>query len=200
MYLYFFKRFFDILISIVLLPFVLIVSLIVIPFIYFEDKGPVFYNANRIGRYGKPFLMHKFRTMRVNSPDIRLDGGWSTYISDDDPRVTRAGHFLRKSSIDELPQIYNVLKGEMSLIGPRPDPVDWLDNFTDEEKIFWTVKPGITGYNQAFFRNSVDGRTKLNNDIFYAKNISLQLDVKILFKSVWTVVFRKNINRESSKA
>jgi len=130
--------------------------------------------------------------MIVNAPDIRLPDG-STYNAEDDPRVTKIGKFLRKTSIDELPQIFNVLKGEMSFIGPRPDPVDWLNKYTEEEKVFLTVKPGITGYNQAYFRNSVDANTKIKNDIFYAENISFILDLKILLKTLQTVFSRQNI-------
>jgi lipopolysaccharide/colanic/teichoic acid biosynthesis glycosyltransferase len=131
--------------------------------------------------------------MIVNAPDIRLPDG-STYNAEDDPRVTKIGKFLRKTSIDELPQIFNVLKGEMSFIGPRPDPVDWLNKYTEEEKVFLTVKPGITGYNQAYFRNSVDANTKIKNDIFYAENISFILDLKILLKTLQTVFSRQNIH------
>jgi len=163
------------------------------PLIYFYDKGPIFYNAKRIGLNGKPFKMFKFRTMIVNAPDIRLPDG-STYNAEDDTRVTKIGKFLRKTSIDELPQIFNVLKGEMSLIGPRPDPVDWLQKYSVEEKIFLTVKPGITGYNQAYFRNSADATTKIINDIFYAENISFILDLKIFLKTLQTVFSRQNIH------
>jgi len=130
--------------------------------------------------------------MIVDAPDIRLPDG-STYNAEDDPRVTKIGKFLRKTSIDELPQIFNVLQGEMSFIGPRPDPVDWLNKYTEEEKVFLTVKPGITGYNQAYFRNSVDANTKIKNDIFYAENISFILDLKILLKTLQTVFSRQNI-------
>lgn len=191
------KRIFDIVVSLLLLPFVGVAVIIVGLLIYISDKGAVFYYANRIGQHGKPFTMYKFRTMVVDAPDVRIDDGWSTYISKDDPRVTKIGRFLRKTSIDELPQLFNVLIGEMSIIGPRPDPIDWIENYTDEERIFLSVKPGITGYNQAFFRNSVDGRKKLVNDIYYAKNISYLLDMKILLKTIQTVVFSENIHREA---
>lgn len=193
MYKQYIKSIFDIIISLVVLPLVILCLIIFSPFIYFYDKGPIFYNAKRIGKNGKPFKMFKFRTMIVNAPDIRLPDG-STYNAEDDPRVTKIGKFLRKTSIDELPQIFNVLKGEMSFIGPRPDPVDWLNKYTEEEKVFLTVKPGITGYNQAYFRNSVDANTKIKNDIFYAENISFILDLKILLKTLQTVFSRQNIH------
>ena len=123
--------------------------------------------------------MFKFRTMIVNAPDIRLSDG-STYNGDDDPRITRVGRFLRKTSIDELPQILNVLLGDMSFIGPRPDPVDWLDKYSEKEKIILSVRPGITGYNQAYYRNSADGAMKLKNDVYYAENISFSLDLSLI--------------------
>lgn len=138
--------------------------------------------------------MFKFRSMKVDAPDIRTEDG-STYNGDDDPRVTRIGKFLRKTSIDELPQFLNLLTGDMSLIGIRPDPLDWLEKYTQDERVILTVRPGITGYNQAYFRNSSDGAAKLRNDVYYARNISFALDVKIFFKTFGTVLFQKNINR-----
>lgn len=153
----------------------------------------MFYSGKRLGQYGKPFPMHKFRSMKVNAPDIRLSDG-STYNGDDDPRVTKLGKFLRKTSLDEIPQILNVLKGDMSLIGPRPDPLDWIDKYKEEEKTFLNVKPGITGYSQAYFRNSADAQEKIDNDVYYAKNISFLLDVKIFLRTIKTVICRENIN------
>ena len=104
------------------------------------------------------------------------------------------GAFLRKTSLDEIPQILNVLKGDMSWIGPRPDPLDWLDKYNEEERVFLNVRPGITGYNQAYYRNSANAQEKINNDVYYAKNISFALDVKIIFKTIKTVLFRENVN------
>ncbi|MFK2294568.1 sugar transferase [Bacteroides fragilis] len=166
---------------------------ILAPFYFFLDRGPIFYSGKRLGRYGKPFPMYKFRSMKVNAPDIRLKDG-STYNGDDDPRVTKLGRFIRKTSLDEIPQILNVLKGDMSLIGPRPDPLDWLGKYKEEEKVFLNVRPGITGYSQAYYRNSADAQEKINNDVYYAKNMSFALDIKIFFKTIKTVMFRENIN------
>ena len=194
MYKNVFKRLFDIIFALFAMPFVLIAIVIFAPIIYFTDKGPVFYNAKRIGKDGKPFKMYKLRSMYVDAPDIRLENG-DTFNSEDDPRVTKIGKFIRKFSIDELPQFINVFIGNMSMIGPRPDPLDWLERYTDEEKIFLSVKPGITGYSQAFFRNSVEGKEKIKNDIYYAKNCSFILDVKILFKTVISVFKSENIYR-----
>ena len=119
MYKMFFKRAIDILLSLIALPFVLLVVAIMAVFIYLEDRGPVFYNATRRGRNGKNFKMFKLRSMYVNSPDLKNADG-STFNSDKDPRVTKVGRFMRKTSVDELPQILNVLIGDMSFVGPRP--------------------------------------------------------------------------------
>lgn len=198
MYRHFFKRIIDIIISLMALPFMLLLIIVIAPFIYFTDKGPVFYAGPRIGYKGKPFGMLKFRSMKVDAPDIRLEDG-STYNGDDDPRVTKVGRFLRKTSLDEIPQFLNVLAGQMSLIGIRPDPLDWLEKYNEHERVILTVKPGITGYNQAYFRNSADGETKLKNDVYYAEHISFCLDVKIFFKTIKTVLFRENINIDESR-
>ena len=198
MYVHFFKRFFDLVIGLIALPFVLLLICLIAPFVYVEDKGPVFYKAQRIGQGGKPFSMLKIRTMKVNAPDIRLADG-STYNGCDDPRVTKVGRFLRKTSLDEVPQFLNILAGQMSLIGIRPDPLDWLDRYNERERIILTVKPGITGYNQAYFRNGADGATKLKNDVYYAENISFGLDLKIFFKTIKMVLFRENINIDENR-
>lgn len=198
MYIHFFKRIFDFIIGVVALPFVLLTIIIIAPIIWFEDKGNPFYVAQRIGKKGKPFGMLKFRSMKMNAPDIRLSDG-STYNGDDDPRVTKVGRFLRNTSIDEIPQFLNVLCGQMSLIGPRPDPLDWLEKYNEHEKVILTVRPGITGYNQAYFRNSVDGTVKLRNDVYYAENISFALDAKIVIRTIKTVLLHENVNIEENR-
>ena len=198
MYKRFIKRLFDIVIGLIALPFVLIFIVIFAPIIYFSDKGPVFYNANRIGKDGKLFKMYKFRSMYVNAPDIRLADG-STYNGKDDPRVTKIGRFMRELSIDEIPQFLNVLFGQMSLIGPRPDPPDWLDKYPEDIKVFLTVRPGITGYSQAYFRNGADGEEKMKNDAYYALHCSFWLDVKIVFKTIITVLGSKNTYKDTEQ-
>ncbi len=192
MYKSFFKRFFDLIIGIVGFPFFLLALIVFGPFIYATDKGPVFYNAKRIGKDGKLFTMYKFRSMKVNAPDIRNADG-STYNGEDDPRVTRIGHFLRATSIDELPQIINVLNGSMSLVGPRPDPPDDLKIYTEEQRRKLSVRPGITGYNQAYYRNSVEQEEKFKHDVYYADNISFVLDLKIVIKTITAVLKRESI-------
>jgi lipopolysaccharide/colanic/teichoic acid biosynthesis glycosyltransferase len=171
------------------------VFVVVAPIIYFTDKGPVFYNANRIGKDGKLFKMYKFRSMYVNAPDIRNSDG-STYNGDDDPRVTKIGKFIRKTSIDEFPQFINVLIGDMSVIGPRPDPPDDMDIYTEEQKTKLRVRPGITGYNQAYFRNSIVQNEKFANDVYYANNISFMFDIRIFVKTIMSVLKRDNVYSE----
>ena len=133
--------------------------------------------------------------MKVNAPDIRLADG-STYNGKDDPRVTKIGRILRETSIDELPQLFNILKGEMSLIGPRPDPVDWIDKYPEEYRVFLEARPGITGYSQAYYRNSDSSGEKIKHDAYYAQNVSFWLDVKIFFKTIQTVLMHENLYRE----
>lgn len=198
MYIHFFKRVLDLVVALIALPFVLVIIIIVGPVIWLDDHGPIFYAGKRIGKGGKLFGMLKFRSMKVNAPDIRLEDG-STYNGEDDPRVTKVGKFLRKTSLDEIPQFLNVLSGQMSLIGIRPDTPDWLEKYNEHERVILTVKPGITGYNQAYFRNSADGETKLRNDVYYAEHISFWFDVKIFFKTIKTVLFRENINVDEDR-
>lgn len=190
----FLKRFFDIVFSIILMVPIGLLIIISGIIIKVEDGGPVFYMADRTGRFGKCFKMFKLRSMKVNAPDIRLSDG-STYNGKDDPRVTRFGKFARKTSIDELPQIINILKGDMTFIGPRPDTPMYLDKYTVDERMILTVRPGITGYNQVISRNAVLTKEKLRNDIFYVEHLSLWFDIKIVFLTLGAVFGHKNINR-----
>lgn len=195
MYKKVFKRLIDIVISLLALPFIALILLIFAPIIYFTDKGPVFYNADRLGKDGRVFKMFKLRSMRVNAPDLRNPDG-STYNSDDDPRVTPVGRFMRKTSIDELPQFVNVLIGDMSLIGPRAHVTTDYKGYeflSEEEKHRLCVLPGITGYSQAYFRNSASAEEKFEHDVFYVDNLSFVLDIKIFFKTIFSVLKRENI-------
>ena len=196
MYKNFFKRFIDILVSLIALPFFCIGFIFIAPLIYFTDRGPIFYNATRKGKNGKDFKMYKFRSMMVNAPDMRNADG-STYSGNDDPRVTKIGKILRKTSLDEIPQVLNVLMGDMSLIGPRPTLAtkEYIESELDENrKKHYSVRPGITGYSQAYFRNSITQEEKFANDAFYADNVTFIFDLKILFKTVSSVLGQKNIN------
>lgn len=199
MYKKFIKRFIDIVLSLIAcIPFV-IAFIFVAPIIYFTDRGPVFYNANRRGKGGKVFKMYKFRSMYVNAPDIRNEDG-STYNGENDPRVTKIGKVMRKLSIDELPQVLNVLKGDMSIVGPRPTLATGELDLTDiNRKLRFSVRPGITGYAQAYFRNSISQEEKFSNDAFYAQNITFLLDVKIVVKTFFGVISSKNIFVEAKE-
>lgn len=194
MYKKYFKRILDIAVSLVALPFILFIILIFAPIIHFTDGGTVFYNGTRLGVNGKPFEMYKLRSMRMNAPDIRNADG-TTFNSENDERVTKVGRFIRKTSIDELPQFLNVLKGDMSIVGPRPNTR--LEGFTEQEKIYLSVRPGITGYSQAYFRNSSTAIDTANRDAYYAQNVTLLFDIKILFKTVASVLCRENVYRNS---
>lgn len=186
------KRIFDIAVSILALPVFVIIYVFVAVAIKLEDNGPVFYKAERLGKNGKKFLMYKFRSMKVNSPNI-VNADGNTYNAVDDPRVTKIGHFLRETSIDETPQIINILKGEMSVIGPRASEWNEYSTYMPDEMDKLKVRPGVTGYTQAYYRNSLSSREKRLNDAWYANNTSLWLDLKIFFKSIAVVLKHDNL-------
>ena len=193
------KRFFDFLFSlsglILLSPVLLLLGLL----IRSEDSGPVFYRGIRVGRYGRPFKIFKFRTMVINAEEI---GGPST--ANDDPRITWIGKVIRKYKLDEVPQLINVFKGEMSLVGPRPEVQHYVDMFTQEEKAILSVRPGITDW--ASLWNPNEGRilsgspdpertymekirpTKLRLQLKYVRERSFLVDLGIIAKTIATVI------------
>lgn len=192
MYRSFFKRLVDLLMSLMAFPFFLLLLLPVAIAIKIDDGGPIFYKSERVGKGFKKFGMYKFRSMKVNAPDLRnADGG--TYNAADDPRVTRIGKFLRETSLDETPQLLNIIKGEMSIIGPRAGDWESVDTYEDDEKDKCKVLPGLTGYCQAYFRNSASVREKRLKDAWYANNVSFVLDMKIFFKTILTVMKHENL-------
>ena len=197
MYKNFFKRAIDILIGLLAMPFLLIILVVFAPLIYLTDRGPVFYNAPRVGKDGKVFKMYKLRSMYVNAPDIRNADG-STYNAADDPRVTKIGKLMRKTSVDEFPQFLNVLLGDMSLIGPRPATPKILENMSELKAERMKVRPGITGYTQMMYRNSAQGDARYQADKYYVDNVSFALDIKILFGTVLKVLKRENIYNNST--
>lgn len=186
------KRFLDIFFCLLALPFLLIVIAVVAVVIEIDDPGPVFYSSKRLGRGFREFGMLKFRSMKVNAPDLRNEDG-STFNSRNDPRVTRAGRILRETSIDELPQILNILKGDMSIIGPRAGDVESKDTYNEAEKDKLLVRPGLTGYTQAYYRNNISVHDKRMLDAWYAHEVSFLLDVKIFFRTIKTVLVHENI-------
>lgn len=193
MYRKYFKRILDLVFAIIALPLWFIILIIIGPIIYIQDKGPIFYNAPRLGKDGKIFKMYKFRSMKVNAPDIRNEDG-STFNSENDPRLTKIGKFIRKTSLDETPQLLNVIKGDMSLIGPRPTiSTSDFGKIKGTRRKRYEVRPGITGYTQAYYRNSITQQEKFEYDAEYVERLSFKLDIQIFLTTIETVLLRKNI-------
>jgi exopolysaccharide biosynthesis polyprenyl glycosylphosphotransferase len=176
--------------SLVLLMVVLPVIPFVILAIKLDSKGPVLYRQKRVGRGGVTFYCYKFRTMRQ---DAEADTG-PTWAGDDDPRITRVGKFLRSSRLDEIPQLWNVVKGDMAFAGPRPERpefVEWLTQEIPYYPVRHVVRPGITGWAQVKYKygNTMeDAREKLQYDLYYIKNASIGLDLMIMFQTVKIVL------------
>ena len=152
--------------------------------------SPIFFRQRRPGLRGKPFAMYKFRTM-LNAEDA--DG----HLLPDERRLTRLGRFLRSTSLDELPELVNVLRGEMSLVGPRPLLMEYLDRYTPEQARRHEVRPGITGWAQINGRNAISWEKKFELDVWYVDNWSFLLDIRILLTTVWKVVRRDGISASS---
>lgn len=182
MYRKYVKRILDFVIALVALIITLPITLIIAIIIKLDSKGPVIFKQERTGYKGKNFKAYKFRTMKVETHD--KDGRELTH----DERCTRVGNVIRKLSVDELPQLVNILKGEMSLIGPRPWIPEYYKYFSKEQKKRCDVLPGITGLAQAMGRNSIDIFQKINYDIEYTKNVSFKMDCKVIIETIKTVV------------
>ncbi|MBA2871221.1 exopolysaccharide biosynthesis polyprenyl glycosylphosphotransferase [Anoxybacillus calidus] len=173
--------------------------LIVAILIKLEDpKGPVFFRQVRIGKDGKEFYMYKFRSMVTNAEELLEsllhlnETTGAMFKMKDDPRVTKVGRFIRKTSIDELPQLWNVLKGEMSLVGPRPPLPREVAQYTEYHKQRLLVTPGCTGLWQVSGRSNVGFREMVELDLFYIENRNLLLDIKIILKTLKTVINSEN--------
>jgi lipopolysaccharide/colanic/teichoic acid biosynthesis glycosyltransferase len=192
LYSKYFKRTLDLVVCILGLPFFMILLAVVGVLIFLEDRGSIFYLDERIGRNSRLFKMYKFRSMKVNSP-LLLNADGSTYNSKEDSRVTKIGRVLRASSIDEIPQIINVLKGDMSIIGPRASLAGALGTYQPDEIDKMKVRPGITGLTQAYYRNDLSNREKRIKDAWYANHQSFELDFKIFLKTVETVLRRRGL-------
>lgn len=196
----FFKRFFDIIIGLIGTIFFLISYIFIAPIILITDGRPVLFKSERRGKRDKVFKMYKYRTMYVNSPDIR-NADNSTFNGKNDPRVTKIGRILRETSLDEIPQFLNLLKGDMSFIGPRPSvPSMPYDEIPEYEKKKLEVKSGITGYTQAYHRNNITREDRFKMDIYYAENVSFLLDMKIIFKTIGRIFSRKGVYIDEKKA
>lgn len=157
-----------------------------------EDGGPIFYNAPRVGQGGRTFTMYKLRSMKVGAPDLVMEDG-STYNGADDPRMTHVGAFMRKTSLDELPQFLNVLKGDMSVVGPRPDLKRETELYQGDEALKLAVKPGITGYAAVYGRNALAWHERLALDVYYVRNMSFALDAQVFAKTFATVCNQEGI-------
>ena len=189
------KRVFDIVFSLIglilLSPVFLIISII----IKLDSKGPVFFVHSRIGEKGKSIGIYKFRTMVNNAEDLiksftpeQKEEFERSYKLENDPRITKVGDFLRKTSLDELPQILNILIGELSIIGPRPIVQSELDKYEDNKDKFLSVRPGLTGYWAANGRSDTSYEERMQMELYYVDNMSFKLDVKIFFKTIFAVL------------
>ena len=157
-----------------------------------EDRGPVFFVQERVGRNSRLFRMYKFRSMVVGAEKK----GLGVFVSTDDERITKIGKFIRKTSIDELPQLINVLKGEMSIVGPRPTLEYQVERYNKEQKRRLLVKPGITGWAQVNGRNNMTWPEKIKLDLWYVDHWSVGLDLKIIGRTIILVIKRKGIYAE----
>jgi len=170
-----------------------------------KDNGPVFYAHKRIGKNGKEFKMYKYRTMCSNAHDMvkdeesmkryftdeQIEEWKENYKIEDDPRITRVGKFLRKTSLDEVPQVLNILKGNLSIIGPRPVVEEELEKYGDNKEKFLSVTPGLTGYWAANGRSDTDYEKRMQMELYYVENLSLKLDIQIFFKTIISVLKRE---------
>ena len=188
------KRAVDVVLAALALPVVVVVAVPVGIAIKREDSGPVLYRSRRLGRGMREFDMYKFRSMAVAAPDIRNADG-STFNSDSDPRLTRVGRILRRTSLDELPQLLNILKGDMSLVGPRPSPTGNRHLYPPTYLRKFDVRPGLSGYNQYRLRNAATMDERIANDLYYVENLSARLDLEILIGTIVSVLQRRNVNR-----
>lgn len=183
------KRSFDLFVTtlglFLIFPLIILIAILV----RLKLGKPIFFNQQRPGLHGKPFIMYKFRTMS----DYRDDNG---NLLPDWQRITRFGKFLRNTSLDELPELYNILKRDMSLVGPRPLLMEYLDLYTPEQARRHEVKPGITGWAQVNGRNAISWEDKFNLDVWYVDNWSFFIDINILWMTVVKVFKREGVNQE----
>ena len=181
------KRLFDLALSITAFFLLFFLMLIIAVLVRLKIGSPVLFRQVRPGMCGRRFVIYKFRTM-TNERD--KDGN----LLPDGERLTRLGRFLRKTSMDELPELFNVIKGDMSIVGPRPLLMQYLDRYTSDQARRHEVKPGITGWAQVNGRNALTWEEKFDYDVYYVENHSLWLDIKILFLTIVQVLFAKGIS------
>ncbi len=191
----FMKRLLDLVLATVGLMVMLLPMLLIALLIKLESPGPAIYVHNRIGKDGRKLPLFKFRTMVMNAdemialftPEQRAE--WeANFKLENDPRITRIGKFLRRSSLDELPQLFNILKGELSVVGPRPVVTEELERYGENKGKFLSVLPGLTGYWQAYQRSTCSYEKRMEMELFYAEHASFWWDIKIMLKTVGTVL------------
>lgn len=188
------KRIFDLIVTLLILPFCLVLMAIISIAIRMEGPGPIVFRQKRVGENGKLFQMLKFRTMRINAEEQRHlverydELGRLIHKVPDDPRVTRVGKILRRTSLDELPQLFNILRGEMSLVGPRPELPYLVQNYELWQYKRFTVPQGITGWWQVNGRSDKPMHLNTSDDLYYIENYSILLDIQILLKTLWVIL------------
>lgn len=171
------------------------VFLVIILAIHIDSKGPAIFKHYRVGKDGKPLGLYKFRSMYENAEDMIQDftpeqkKEWeANFKLVDDPRITKVGKFLRKTSLDELPQLINIFKGELSVVGPRPVTKAEVEKYGAKQEKFLSVTPGLTGYWQAYARSDVDYETRMEMELYYVDHASLWWDIKIVFATIGAVL------------
>jgi len=195
------KRLFDFLVSLILIVILIpLFGVLSVVYCVGENKGPIFFSQKRYGKNGEMFKIYKFRSMVVNA-DKKLKSNrdlYKRYVENnyklephEDPRITRFGQFLRKTSLDELPQLFNVFLGNMSLVGPRPIVREELEEYGTYKEEFLSVKPGVTGYWQASGRSNVQYPERVDVELYYIRNRSFIFDIKIIFLTIKAVLFGK---------
>ena len=185
------KRILDIIVSFCALLILLVPIMVIALLIKIESPGPAIFRQKRMGKGGKPFVMYKFRTMRMDAPHEMA----TRDFADADKYITNVGAVLRRTSLDELPEAFNILKGDMSIIGPRPLAMEYLPYYTEEERVRHQVRPGLSGLAQAKGRNSLSWEEKFAYDIEYVNNITFMHDLKILFWTVKKFIARSDIGQ-----
>lgn len=200
---FFVKRAFDLITSVVAMVALLPIFLVIAVLVKMEDGGPVFYKHYRVGKNGKTIGIYKFRSMKVNAERLedtltkeQIEQFYKEFKIDNDPRVTKIGRILRMTSLDELPQLLNIAKGELSAIGPRPVTQPELEKYTAAQREeLLSMTPGLSGYWQAYARNNAtyESGERQRMELYYVENASIWLDIKIIFKTVVSVIKREGV-------
>lgn len=192
------KRFMDVILATIALVVLSPIFLIIAIAIKIESKGPVFFKHTRIGKNGKIIKLYKFRSMVINAEELiksftpeQMKEYKENYKLTNDPRITKIGKFLRKTSLDELPQLLNIIKGDLSIIGPRPVVTDELKKYGANTEKFLSVTPGLTGYWAANGRSCTTYEQRMQMELYYIDNLSLKMDVKVFFKTIEAVIKRE---------